>query len=101
MHPFVTWLVENHRKADTPVGDLARDLDFAPQSPTTGGRKELRTHLEDMSVATWALDVFDEAWAAYESVPTCLSPGCAEKAAGGASCFCAAHGGRSHQAGGS
>lgn len=97
-HPFVTWLVEHHGRDETPVGDLARDLRHSPDFPTWGGRADLRGYLYDVGVETWALEAFDQAWTAWK-VPTCLSPGCGAKAAGGSSSFCPTHGGRFHHAG--
>lgn len=92
MHPFVTWFVKHYGKADTPVGDLARDLKGAYGVPESG---DLRGYLEDIGAEQWALDAYDEAWTAY-TVPTCSSPGCTAKAAGGSSSFCPDHGGRFH-----
>lgn len=92
-NPFVEWFVKHYGKADTPVGDLARDLKGAYGVPGSG---DLRGYLEDIGAEQWALNAYDEAWTAYQSVPTCSSPGCIAKAAGGSSCFCPAHGGRSH-----
>ncbi len=43
-HPFATWLVEHHGKANTPVGDLARE--FAEVLPDSGDRARLRTSVE-------------------------------------------------------
>lgn len=95
----MTWLVEHHGKADTPVGDLARDVRHDPNFPVKGGREDLRNFLEEFAGAdSWALEAFDQAWSAYKSTPTCSSPGCTAKAAGGASSFCPAHGGRFHHA---
>ncbi len=97
-HPFVTYIVTHHGKADTPVGDLARDLKSGYGVPSSG---DLRTWLADVAGADqWALDAYDKAWDEY-TTPTCSSPGCTATAAGGASHFCIQHGGRRHQAGSS
>lgn len=96
-HPLFTWLVAHHGKADTPLGDLAHELKRALRVPSSG---DLRPWLRDQAVPQWMLDTYDEALAQWTSAHACLSPGCTSKAAGGASHFCAPHGGRSHQAGG-
>ena len=67
MHPFVTWLVEHHGKADTPLGDFARDLDGSPDFPLSGGEAKLRDFLEYNGADSWALAVFDHAWKLYEA----------------------------------
>ncbi len=67
MHPFVEWLVEHHGKADTPVGDFARDLRYDTEFPVVGDRAELRHQLEYIGVDEWALAVFDHAWQLWEA----------------------------------
>jgi hypothetical protein len=75
-HDFVVWLVEHHGKADTPLGDFARELDRCWEFPTSGDPAKLRESLEDIGVDEWVLDAFDVAWALYD--PTCMYLGCTE-----------------------
>ncbi len=97
--PFAKWLMEHHGKADTPMGDLARE--FRTSFADSDDRARLRSSIEyHVGPESWALDAFDAAWAEY-TTRTCSSPGCTSKAAGGASSFCAQHGGRRHHAAGS
>ena len=98
MAPFVQWLVAHHGKADTPTGDLARV--FASSLADSDDRAELRTSVEYfVGPESWALDAFDAVWDEYKT-PTCRTPGCTAKAAGGGSSFCPLHGGRRHHAAG-
>jgi len=97
-HPFLTWLLSHYGAADTPRGDLARELKGAHGVPTSGN---LRPWLErEVRWDSWMLREYDKAWAEF-TAPRCLTPGCTYKAAGGASSYCPAHGGRSHHAAGS
>jgi hypothetical protein len=97
VHRFARWLVENHGQADTRLGDLACDVAADPQFPRTGGRRELRGYLERIQASDGALESFELAWDAYAST-RCLSAGCTATAAGDASSYCRAHGGRAHSA---
>lgn len=94
-HSFAKWVVRHHVEDETPVGDLARDLREDYDFPAMGGRVDLRVYLYERGARPELLDAFDTAWSA-----TCVSPGCGELRAGGASSFCPGHGGRRHQAGG-
>ncbi len=73
-HSFATWLVENHGKDDTPLGDLAREV--APKLPATGDCAKLRYHLY-CTADEW-LVAFDLAWALYD--PNCSYSDCTEPA---------------------
>jgi uncharacterized protein YozE (UPF0346 family) len=84
--PFVQWLVLHRGKADTPLGDFARD--YASELPTTGDRAELRQRLEDMGSDCWTLSCFDVAWDQYE--PPCSYKGCT-KIAVAPSTLCPGH----------
>ncbi len=65
-HPFKKWLVQQHGKADTAVGDLARDVRLDPGFPTRGERRDLRNYLAECGAESDALVTFEEAWALYE-----------------------------------
>ncbi len=65
-HSFKTWLVENHSKADTPVGDLARDVRLDPGFPHQGERRDLRNYLAECGVESDWLVSFEEAWRLYQ-----------------------------------
>lgn len=98
MSRFVGWLVDQHGNAPTPTGDLARE--FGGLLAESDELAELRRSLEYyVGPESWALEVFDDAWMVFSALPTCSSPGCEAKAAGGASSYCPEHGGRSHQGG--
>ncbi len=78
-HPFAVWLVKRHGKAQTPLGDFARE--FAAVLPSSGDRARLRTSVEYyVGSDEWPLACFDVAWEQYE--PSCSRPGCTAKAAG-------------------
>ena len=64
-HDFVDWAMKAHGKADTPLGDFAREI--APELPATGSRAELRTRLEYTINDAWVLGCFDVAWKQYEA----------------------------------
>ncbi len=85
--PFVQWLVLHHGKADTPIGDFARE--FAHELPSNASRAELRHRVEYLTGGDfWPLDVFDVAWDMYE--PPCSWLGCTKLAAA-TSPLCPAH----------
>ncbi len=87
-HPFVTWMVEHHAKADTPLGDFARDLKYDPEFPIEGDRADLRHHLAYIGADEWVLGCFDVAWKQYQ--PTCTWPGCTQPACDAMS-YCGEH----------
>lgn len=66
-HDFKKWLVKEHVKADTPVGDLARDVRLDLTFPVEGGRRELRRYLQEAwGASPDFLLCFEEAWRLYE-----------------------------------
>lgn len=60
-HPFVTWLIEKHSKADTPLGSFTRNT--ALGLPATGDHDELRARLN--TTDDWTVACFDVAWEQY------------------------------------
>jgi hypothetical protein len=60
-HPFVTWVIEKHGKADTPLGNFARNTALA--LPATGDRDELRARLG--TTDDWTLACFDVSFSQY------------------------------------
>jgi hypothetical protein len=65
-HTFVAWAVERYAKEDTPLGDLARELDRSWECPTSGDGAELRESLEGIGAPEWMLYAFDTLWAEFE-----------------------------------
>jgi hypothetical protein len=68
-HPFVTWLLRQDLRADTPLSTFARD--YANIFPAEGERDGLRAVLAasfdpDDPWADWMLTSFDMSWERYE-----------------------------------
>lgn len=66
-HPFKVWLLDNHVREDTTVGDMAREIRLDPGWPSEGERRDLRRYMERV----WHADInflmcFEEAWRLYE-----------------------------------
>ncbi|MFE5806298.1 YozE family protein [Streptomyces sp. NPDC056491] len=63
---FTTWL-KTHRKDDTAIGDLARDVAADPDWPSRRGLSGQRTYLEDRGAIPRAIATLERAWEAYSA----------------------------------
>ena len=69
---FYTYMKRNHRDADTPAGDLARDMirdkeHFPINRPCKfdGWHRLIRRYLEDCGACEDCMDVFETCWEEY------------------------------------
>lgn len=64
---FRAWL-KQHRKANTPIGDLARDTLADPCWPRGRGTlNTYRNHLYDHGAVTGAIEALEQAWEQYSA----------------------------------
>ncbi len=66
---FYGWCVQRYRRKDTPLGDLARDMEMDPNFPKDATTKEeILAYLNGRFACTGAVKTFEKAWKIYESV---------------------------------
>ncbi|MFD4130983.1 YozE family protein [Streptomyces goshikiensis] len=63
---FTTWL-KTHRKDNTAIGDLARDVSADPHWPSGKGLSGQRAYLDDRGAIPAAIDTLERAWEAYSA----------------------------------
>ena len=66
---FYGWCVQRYRRKDTPLGDLARDMELDPKFPKDATTKEeILAYLKGRYACTGAVKTLGKAWKLYESV---------------------------------
>ena len=66
---FYGWCVQRYRRKDTPMGDLARDMELDPKFPKDATTKEeILAYLKGRYACTGAVKTLGKAWKLYESV---------------------------------
>ncbi|MFJ8211845.1 YozE family protein [Streptomyces sp. NPDC096033] len=63
---FTTWL-KTHRKDDSAIGDLARDVSADPDWPSRRGLPGQIAYLEERGAIPRAIDTLERAWKAYDA----------------------------------
>ncbi|RST04603.1 hypothetical protein EF910_16500 [Streptomyces sp. WAC07149] len=63
---FTTWL-KTHRKDDSAIGDLARDVSADPDWPSRRGLSGQIAYLEERGAIPAAIDTLERAWEAYDA----------------------------------
>ena len=66
---FYGWCVQRYRRKDTPLGDLARDMEMDPQFPKNATNKEeILDYLKGRYACAGAVKALVRAWGIYEGV---------------------------------
>ncbi|WP_326679918.1 YozE family protein [Streptomyces sp. NBC_01237] len=63
---FTSWL-KTHSKAESAIGDLARDVAADPDWPSRQRLNGQRGYLEDRGAIPAAVETLERAWELYES----------------------------------
>lgn len=66
MKSFYSWIKQFKRDV-TPIGDLARDMEYDKAFPKSKKRHIILSHLESLEASESAIDTFEEAFADYET----------------------------------
>lgn len=62
---FYRWIIKNHVKDHTSVGDLARDIKGDSTFPHDGNKETLEFYLESCGACSGCMDAFEETWSEY------------------------------------
>ena len=66
---FYGWCVQRYRRKDTPLGDLARDMEMDPKFPENATTKEeILDYLKGRYACAGAVKALVKAWGIYEGV---------------------------------
>ena len=67
---FYGWCVQRYRRNDTPLGDLARDMELDPKFPKDATTKEeILAYMKGRQACARAVRRLEKAWKICESVP--------------------------------
>ena len=67
---FYGWCVQRYRRKDTPLGDLARDMELDPKFPKDATTKEeILAYMRGRQACARAVRRLERAWKIYESAP--------------------------------
>ena len=67
---FYGWCVQRYRRKDTPLGDLARDMEMDPKFPQGAAtREEIFGYMKGRHACDGAVRTLEKAWKYYTSVP--------------------------------
>lgn len=61
MTDFAAWLISTYQKANTPMGDLARDMAY-DRPPAFKSKKHLLAYLQDHGASHQVLVLASQAW---------------------------------------
>lgn len=63
---FYGWIIKNHIRDHSPVGDLARDMRDDREFPHRADKQKILDYLEYCGACDGCMDAFGKAWAEYE-----------------------------------
>lgn len=63
---FREWIISKHINSDSPIGDLARDINEDPEFPNNINKNINKSYLDRKRACKGCLETFEKAWKEYK-----------------------------------